>query len=120
MTHTRQFKIGLIICALLGIIDVVSIASVGSDDGPPTAVIVIGLVLGLITLVGVRLAWRGDDKGFTMVVVSRVLSALTGIPAFFADDAPDWAPVAVGIGIVATAVGLGLLYVGRRQPASVR
>jgi len=116
---TRQFKIGLIICALLGIVDVVSIAGVGSEDGPPTAVLVIGLVLGLITLVGVLLAWRGDHKGFTMVVVSRVLSALSAVPAFFEDEVPGWVPAAVGIGIVVTAVGLGLLYAGRRQRASV-
>jgi len=71
------------------------------------------LVLGVITLVGVRFAWSGDHKGLNAVVVSRVLSALTGIPAFFADEAPDWAPAAVGTGIVVTAVALALLYSGR-------
>ncbi|HUR24349.1 MAG TPA: hypothetical protein VMZ73_10800 [Acidimicrobiales bacterium] len=117
--QSRSYRIGLVISALLGAIDVLSIAGAGADDGPPAVVLAIGLVLGLVTLVGVWLAWRGDSRGFVAVVVSRVLSALLGVPAFFADDAPDWAPAAVGVGIVLTAVALWLLYSGRRRPASV-
>jgi O-antigen/teichoic acid export membrane protein len=117
--QSRSYKVGLVLSALLGAIDVLSIAGAGADDGPPAAVLVIGFVLGLVTLVGVWLAWRGDARGFPAVVASRVLSALLGVPAFFADDAPDWAPAAVGAGIVLTAVALWLLYSGRRRPAAV-
>jgi O-antigen/teichoic acid export membrane protein len=119
MVQSRQYRIGLVISALLGVVDVVSIAGAGADDGPPAAVLAIGFLVGLVTLVGVWLAWRGDERGFLMVVVSRVISALLGVPAFFADDAPDWAPAAVGIGLVVTAVALWLLYAGRRRPATV-
>jgi O-antigen/teichoic acid export membrane protein len=119
MVQSRSYRIGLVISALLGAVDVVSIGGAGADDGPPAGVLAIGLVLGLVTLAGVWLAWRGDERGFMAVVVSRVLSALLGIPAFFADDAPDWAPAAVGAGLVVTAVALWLLYSGRRRPASV-
>lgn len=119
MVQSRQYRIGLVLCAVLAGVDVLSVGAAGADDGPPAAVVAVGLVLGLVTLVGVWLAWRGDARGFMVVVVSRVLAVLLGIPAFFAEEAPDWAPVAVGIGIVLTVVALGLLIAGRRSPASV-
>ncbi|HVL06269.1 MAG TPA: hypothetical protein VM388_09780 [Acidimicrobiales bacterium] len=114
MRQTRNYRIGLVLSALLGALDVVSIAGAGADDGPPAAVLAIGSVLGLATLSGVWLAWRGDGRGFLAVVVSRVLSILLGVPAFFAEEAPDWAPAAVGLGIVVTAIALWLLYSGRQ------
>ena len=49
------------------------------------------------------------------MVVSRLLSVPLGIPAFFVDDAPDWARVAVGISIALTLVGVGLVLAARRQ-----
>lgn len=112
-----QYKIGLVLCALLGAFDVLSVAGAGAEDAPPTPVVVLGLILGLITLVGVFLAWRGARRGFIAVVVSRVLSALSAVPAFFVEDVPGWVPVAVGIGIVVTVIALGLLFSERRQAA---
>lgn len=66
------------------------------------------------------LAWSGDDKGLTMVVVSRVDSALWGVPSFLLVSTPDWARAlpAFGIAIVVAAVGLDLLLAGRRQRSS--
>ena len=112
-----QYKIGLVLCALLGVFDVLSVAGAGAEDAPPTPVVVLGVILGLITLVGVFLAWRGAKKGFIAVVVSRVLSTLSAVPAFFVEDVPGWVPVAVGIGIVITVIALGLLFSERRQAA---
>jgi len=89
---------------------------VGADNGPPVPVLVIGVVLGIITLVGVSMAWRGRRGGVPTVGVSRVLSALSGVPVFFiGDEAPDWAPPAVAVGIVLTIVALVLIHVGRRE-----
>lgn len=112
-----QYKIGLALCALLGVFDVLSVAGAGAEDAPPTPIVVLGVILGLITLVGVFLAWRGAKKGFIAVVVSRVLSALSAVPAFFVEDVPGWVPVAVGIVIVITVIALGLLFSERRQAA---
>ena len=112
-----QYKIGLVLCALLGVSDVLSVAGAGAEDAPPIPIAVLSVILGLITLVGVFLAWRGAKKGFIAVVVSRVLSALSAVTAFFVEDVPGWVPVAVGIGIVITVIALGLLFSERRQAA---
>jgi len=111
---------GLAICTLLGVIDIISLASLGSDtdDGPPVLVTLIGAVLGVITLVGARMAWRGGRSGVVTVIVSRVLSALLALPAFFVDDVPDWVPPVVGIFVVLTVVGVGLLVVALRRRES--
>jgi len=75
----------------------------------PVPIVLLGAVLGVITLVGARMAWRGDPGGALVVVVSRVISALSA--AFFVDDVPDW----VGDFTVLTIVGVGLLVVSLRR-----
>jgi len=81
---------------------------------------VIGVVLGIITLVGVSLAWRGRRGGVPTVVVSRVLSVFSGIPVFFVGDeeeVPDWVAPSVAVAIVLTIVALALIYAGPREAA---
>ncbi len=102
---------------MLGVVDVAGVLEIGADDGPPVAVIIGGVVLGLITLIALPPAWRDRRGGLTAVVTSRVVSALLGVPAFFADDAPGWAPVAVAIGLALTVVAVGLIFRGRRGSA---
>jgi hypothetical protein len=121
MTRSTSAKYGLAICVLLGVVDIVSLASLLSDtdDGPPVLVTLSGAVLGVITLVGARMAWRGGDRrGVVTVIVSRVISALSALPAFFVDDVPDWVPPVVGIFVVLTFVGVGLLVVALRRRES--
>ena len=64
----------------------------------------IGALLGVITLVGVRMAWTGALHGMTIAIVSRILSAVLGLPVFFLDGTPAWAKVAVAASLVATLV----------------
>ena len=120
MTRSRNLTIGLIISAVLAVVDIVSVSGAGADNGPPVPVLVIGVVLGIITLVGVSLAWRGKRGGVPTVVVSRVLSALSGIPVFFVgeeEEVPGWVAPSVAVAIVLTIVALALIYVGRRKAA---
>jgi hypothetical protein len=115
----RPALVGLIVCAFLGVVDIVSVVGAGADDGPPIAIVLIGAVLGAVTLYGVRQAWSAWPRGRTLVGITRVLSALLGVPVFFTDDAPDWAPPAVGVQLVLTVVALALLYLADRRPATV-
>ncbi|GAB2591458.1 hypothetical protein Aab01nite_39030 [Paractinoplanes abujensis] len=99
---------GLVICALLALLDLVGSLPMG-DVRPPLGVLVAGLVLGLITLAALVPAWRGNRRALLVVVVSRALSALLGIGAFFDDAAPGAALVGVVVALVLTAVAVVLL-----------
>ncbi|MCK9901170.1 hypothetical protein CC117_02125 [Parafrankia colletiae] len=117
MSLSRAQTSGLVLCVLLGIADVVSLAGLGADDGPPAGVLLAGGILGLITLAGtVRRRTRG---GLLTIVVSRVLSALLAIPVFFVDDAPDAAVPVSAVFLVLTAIALGLLAPALRHPQPV-
>ena len=118
MNRSREFTIGLSICVVLGLLDLVGLAGINMDAAPPAPVVIGGGILGLITLVGAYLAWGGRRGGLAAVVGSRVLSAFLGGPAFFDDGAPDWARVVVAIAIALTVVAIGLLYGARRQPTA--
>jgi hypothetical protein len=86
MTRTRNLTVGLVIAGLLGVLDLPSfLMSSDSGDGPPLPVAIVSTVLGLITLVALYFAWRGDLRALWTVVGSRSISALLTIPAFFAD-----------------------------------
>lgn len=120
MTRSASTKSGLVICVLLGVVDIVSLGGLGADSGPPVGIVLLGAVLGVITLAGARMAWRGDRRGAIAVIVSRAISALTALPAFFVDDVPDWVPPFAGVFVVLSIVGIALLTGSlRRQEFSV-
>ncbi len=87
----------------------------GDDDSPPAIVLVLGTILGLVTLWAifsiVQARRRGAAPARPMVltvVITRALSALLGIPALFADiDAGI--KVVVAVSVVLTVVGLALI-----------
>jgi hypothetical protein len=110
---TSRFRIGLILAGLLGAVDVVSIALTDGKN-PPYAVAAAGVALGLVTLAGVVRLWRrAQHRGwFWAVVVTRAVSALSSIPAFFA-GAPAALLAAVGVTLVLTVAALWLLLAGR-------
>jgi len=104
------------ICVLLGLLDIVGLAGINADNAPPAPVLISGAALGIITLAGAFLAWRERRGGVATVVVSRVPSAVLGVPAFFVDNAQNWARVVVAIGIALTVAAVWLLYGARRRP----
>ena len=114
-----MLTVGLGLSAVLAAVDVVGLAGIGMDDAPPAALVVGAAILGAVTLVALGPARAGRAGGMTAVVVSRALGALSGIPVYFAADAPGWAEVATGGILAVTAVALGLLYAARRHGASV-
>ncbi|MFF3664339.1 hypothetical protein [Microtetraspora malaysiensis] len=116
MNRSRTLVAGLILSGLLGLVDVVTMPF-GDGEHPPFAVAVAGAVLGLLTLVGVVLAWRGGRAGAVVVIVTRLLSGLGAVPAFFADGVPGPVRVLAGLGVVLTLAGVALVAPALRARA---
>ena len=110
------YRAGLVV---LGILSVGDLASPLLTDGqtPPMSIALIGSGLGLLSLVLIILAWRGRAAAAVGVVILRVLSALTAVPAFLFDGVPTVAKVLAGTLITLTVVGGVLVLVGVRKPA---
>lgn len=117
MKRSAGFVVGLLIAGLLGLFDLVSLPF---SDGkhPPFAVALVGAVLGLITLTGVVLGWRGLRAGVVVAIVTRLLAALTAVPAFFADGVPAPAVGTAAVGIAVTLLSVALLATALRSRTS--
>ena len=108
-------KAGLALCGLLAAADLAGLATLGAttkpgEQGPPAAVIIGGAVMGVITLVALVLTWRSHSRrGTRVIAATRVLSALTSVPAFLLDDVPAVGVVVAASGIVVTVVAVWLL-----------
>jgi hypothetical protein len=119
MHRSKTFLTGLVIAGLLGVADLTAIPT---SDGqhPPLPVGIADTILGVLTLVGVYYAWRGRRGGVTTVIVTRLLSAVSAVPAFFADGVPAGAMVAAGVGIAITLLAVALIAPQlRRAPVPV-
>jgi hypothetical protein len=116
MNRSKGFVTGLVIAGLLALGD---IATPFTSDGehPPLVIGIISAVLGLITAAGIVLARRGSRGGITAIIVTRLLSAVAALPAFFVDDVPAGAVVAAAVGVVITLVSVALLAPRLRRPA---
>jgi hypothetical protein len=104
------------IFALLGLIDVALTAVIGSPDAPPLIVSLGVAALGLITLVSLVPARRGNRGALTAVVVTRVISAVLAVPAFFL-NAPAWVTAVEEFVVAATITALILVHQQGRRPA---
>src|ERR1700749_2725026 len=104
------------IFAILGLIDVALTAVIGSSDAPPLIVSLGVAALGLITLLALVPARRGSRGALTAIVVTRVISAVLAVPAFFL-NAPAWVMAVEGFVIAATITALVLTTVIGAHPA---
>jgi hypothetical protein len=115
---TRLYRAGLVV---LGLLSLVSLASPLITDGqhPPMMIALIDAAVGLIGIILVILAWRGRLAAAIALIVVRLLSALTAVPAFLVPGVPTGPMIAAGFGIGLTVVGAALVLAGLRRPAVV-
>ena len=117
---TPKQKAGL---ALAGFYALTSIPSVlegpgPGEEGPPMAILVAGTILGVVGLVAVVMAWRGNRVAMRVAAGAIILITLTGLPAFFV-DVPMFIKVIVGVSVVLTVVTVVLMFSDARRPAPV-
>jgi hypothetical protein len=113
---STAYRAGLVV---LGVLSVVDLAAPLLTDGetPPLFIALIGSGLGLLSLILIVLAWRGRVAAALGVVVLRLLSAVTAVPAFVFDGVPTVPKVLAGIAITLTVIGSVLVLAGLRRPA---
>jgi len=118
---TTGTRVGLVLAAVLGLADVVSafFPTPDGEIGPPLPIVVLGGVLGLATLAAVAVAWRTGRRGALRIVAgTRVLSAISALPAFFV-DVPAGLKLVVAVAVVLTVVCVVLVLAPARRSASV-
>jgi hypothetical protein len=110
----RQVVTGLVLFGLLSLFDVVfTFVPAGQGDvGPPFPVLVLGLLLGLASLVLIAVVPRVGRRALIWLIGCRLLSALTGLPAFFVDGVPGWVRILVTVFAVLTLVAAVLIQPG--------
>lgn len=114
---SRSYRAGLII---LGVLSVVDLASPLITDGqhPPMFIALIGSALGVISIVLSILAWQGRPAAAIGLVVVRLLSALTAVPAFTTPGVPTVPMILGGVFIALTLAGVIAVLSGFRQVAA--
>jgi hypothetical protein len=118
---STRTRVGLALAALLGVADVVSafFPTPDGEVGPPLPIVLLGGVIGLATLAAVVVGWRSGGRGALRIVAgTRVLSAITALPAFFV-DVPAWLKLVVAVAVVLTVVCVVLVLSPARQSAAV-
>lgn len=118
MTGYRSVRIGLGVFAVLSVLDLL-LPLYTDGENPPMSVALVASVIGLASLVLVLSAWRGARRAVLPLLVLRVLSALTAVPAFFVSGPPAAAIVSAAVLIVLTGVAVVLVFPAARRPASV-
>lgn len=116
MSHRAYFRAGLVILALLSAQDLL-LPLVTDGEHPPLPVALAAAVVGLISLVLIVSAWRGASRAVPVLIVVRLLSALSAAPAFMAPDVPSAAIAAAAVIVGLTLVGSALVLVGARRGA---
>lgn len=116
---TTRNRIGLVLAVLLGLGDLSGLAFLGrtlppGEQGPPDAVLIFGAVMGVVTVVAAVLGWRRRARvGLRVAAAARLLSMVTGLPAFFVDGVPAPVVAFTAVAVLVTLVTVALL-VSRR------
>lgn len=108
-------RVGLTLLGLLSLADALGLLLTDGKP-PPVEMAAVGTALGLLSLVLVVAAWRRPRPGLLVgLVLLRVASAATAVPAFVVADVPAIAVVWAGAVVGLTTVGCLLLVPALRR-----
>jgi hypothetical protein len=120
MLSTKN-KVGLAIAGLLGLSDIPAVLMPTPDGevGPPFGILVLGSILGVITLIAVVVGWTKANRAAIRVAAgARIVSVLTALPAFFV-DVPAGIKILVTAAVILTVVSVVLMLSPARQTSPV-
>lgn len=120
MLSTKN-KVGLAIAGLLGLGDIPAALMPTPDGevGPPYGILVLGSILGVITVVAVVIGWTKANRGAIRVAAgARIVSMLTALPAFFV-EVPWFIKLLVTVAVVLTVISVVLMLSPARQTTPV-
>ena len=108
--------VGLVLAAVLAVGDVIgAFSQFASSDAFGTSISAGILVAAIATLALVPLSWNGRRWSSIVVVVLRLLSALTALPAFFFPGVPAPLVVLAAIVLVLAVAVAVLVLLGMRS-----
>lgn len=110
---SRSLRAGLIVLGVPSALDLV-LPLLTDGEHPPMAVALVAAVLGLASLALVVSAWRGATRAVIPLVILRLVSALTALPALAMSGVPNAAVSAAAATIALTVVGVIAALTGTR------
>jgi hypothetical protein len=104
--RTPLLTSGLVLAGVLAAADLAT-PLVTDGEHPPIVIALLAAALGLATLVALVPAWRGSRGAGWVVVATRLVSAVTALPAFVVPEVPAAAVLAAGAGVAVTLLAAG-------------
>lgn len=108
MSRSRSFRAGLLLLGALSVLDLL-LPLMTDGEQPPMAVALAAAVLGALSLVLVVSVWRGASRTIPALIVLRLLSAASALPALFAPDVDTLVMASAGVIVVLTLLGSALV-----------
>lgn len=107
-----RVKVGLGIAIFLGLTNLPGAFQPTPDgqDGPPLGVLVLGTVLGLISIIAAVIAWRsGNRVALRVTAACVILNVLSALPAFFV-DVPAFIKLLVAVSTLVALLAVVLMF----------
>lgn len=105
-------KIGIGLASFYAAVNIPSAAvpTPDGDEGPPTAILIVCSILGVVALASAVTAWRkGSRPAARLAAGSLIVITLTSLPALFV-DVPAGVKVLVSVGAVLTIAIVVLMF----------
>ncbi|MEW9872575.1 hypothetical protein [Arthrobacter sp. HS15c] len=120
-TASKRQRTGLLLAGIYSAFNILSVLFPTPDGqvGPPSGILIIDSVLGLVGLAAVIVTWRTGNRAALRVAAGAIiLITLTTLPAFFV-DVPAGIKLLVGVFVLVTIAAVVLMFSPGRRPTPV-